>query len=183
MTWTSRVILTAFAIIAAASAASAHHIRGLPHYGYSENYPETPVFDTARKIKGYELMFSYYEIPGKKSMDLAFHIKDTTLGRPYDGPLYLKVYADDEDPADSSDYKAFRNMTNTYKVGWVYELEGSYTVRLRFGEGEAEVIEEFPLIVGEPDAALGVIFAGFAGVVVLMAVVAVVRKRRRGDAP
>ncbi len=165
-----------------ASSAAAHHIRGIPHYGYSEYYPDTPIFTEERRVDNFKILFSYYEIPGQKAMDLAFHVKDLKTSKPYAGTLVLQVFKDNEDPAKSHPYEAYRNPTNTYKVGWVYEQEGTYTVRVKIVRDGRGIIEDFRVQVGKVGTATGLIAACFAAVLLLMVVVGVVRKRRQACA-
>jgi len=182
MSRTMQTLVMAGAVsVLVASSAVAHHIRGIPHYGYSEHYPDTPVFTEERTVDNFKIIFSYYEIPGHKAMDLAFHVKDLETSKPYAGALVLQVFRNNEDPTKSHPYEAFRNPTNTYKVGWVYEQEDTYTARVKIVRDGKEIKEDFRIQVGEVDAATGMIAVCFAAVLLLMVAVGIAHRRRQAQ--
>lgn len=118
------VLLVAGLVMLLASAAESHHIRGIPHYSYKNNYPETPVYEVVESEGRWLITFTYYVIPGQQALDLAIYIRDTANGELFEEPVTFLVFGVREDPEESHPYTAYRNPTNIYKVGWVYEEEG-----------------------------------------------------------
>ncbi len=57
----------AFALVFLAGSsfeAKSHHIKGLPHYGYLENYPQTPTFELQATIAPYDIIVVTYLLEG-----------------------------------------------------------------------------------------------------------------------
>lgn len=166
-----------------APAAEAHHIKGIPHYAYTESYPQAPTFEELRRAGPFELRFTFFALPGTKNADLALYVKDTRGGKPYAGEVTMSVYAEGESPAQAHWVRAYRNKNNIYKVGWVYETSGVYYVRVRFAAGADAADETFRIQVGESGANYWVLGAVALGVAALIAVVAVLNrgKTREGN--
>lgn len=173
-----RVSVAAVFLALLAGAADAHHIRGIPHYAYTEGYPHAPAFEEGRTAGPFEMRFTFFMVPGGKKADFALYVKDTRTGKPYEGDVTMAVYAQSESAADAHGAGAYRNKNNIYKVGWVYEEEDVYCVRTRFGEGADATEETFRIQVGEPKVNttfLGVV----AGAVVTLVVVVGILNRNR----
>ena len=68
-------------LILLASSAAAHHILGLPHYSYKENYPQVPVLEYPATTGPYEVLLVCY--PGKPNpgepANLVFDIKKAVV--------------------------------------------------------------------------------------------------------
>ena len=121
-----RIAILSLFVLALPSVTQAHHIRGIPHYSYQDHYPETPVYEVDQVVDAYDVTFTYYEIPGQMALDLAMYIRDTLPEpTPYEGPVNFLVWGRHEDPDQMHPFTAFRNATNVYKVGWVYEDAGA----------------------------------------------------------
>lgn len=178
---TTAACLLVMSSLWAAPSARAHHIRGIPHYSYQDHYPETPVYEIEQPVDGYLVTFTYYEIPGSMALDLAMYIRDTLNDAPYDGPVTFWVFGRHEDPARTHPFTAYRNPTNIYKVGWVYEEAGSYYVRIVFDDESGEHRGVFELTVG--DSSAGFAYLAIAlGLVIGFAVIAGVARKKRGRA-
>jgi hypothetical protein len=162
--------------------ARAHHIRGIPHYTYSENYPEAPSFEEVREVGSFTLRMTYYEIPGTKTADLAVYAKDRRTGKAYTGDLSYAVYALDEDPAAAHTVTAFRNKNNIYKAGWDYETDGIYMVRVRFTDAGQPVDEIFRLQIGSSQVNYWFLGGLGVGLAVLIATVAILKRIRSAPA-
>jgi hypothetical protein len=73
--------------------AAAHHILGLPHYSYKENYPQAPTLEYPATTGPYDVLmtsFPGHPVPGE-STAIAFYIKDRNTGLPYAQPVSLRV--------------------------------------------------------------------------------------------
>ncbi len=154
----------------------AHHIRGIPHYTYSENYPTAPLFEDVRELDHFTLRMTYYEIPGSKAIDLALYVKDMRTDQPFDGDVTYAIYAANEDPSKAHSVIAYRNKNNIYKAGWEYEHDGVYWVRVTFDSEGQRFDEVFKLQMGNPRVNYWFIGACGFGVAILIVVVAVLKR-------
>jgi ferredoxin len=136
------VILT---FLVLASVASAHHIRGLPHYGYTENYPQNPVLERVVKHKQYYIYVNTYSFEGlerEKSdtpNDIQFYIliKNMKNGKSYTGPLEVEITRKDESAVyqrSKPDEEAIYRIRHSFE-----KRKGKCLLRIRFdGEDEQE---------------------------------------------
>lgn len=142
-----------------------HHIRGLPHYSYKENYPQVPTVEETKINGSYEIIFSYFNIFDTGNIDLAVYMKNRATGKPYAGKMTFTVFAENERPEDTDPYTAEPDMTNTYRVGWTHEKDGIYYLRISFNDDEGiERTEEFLLQIGKAPAnwkLIGIAAGGF----------------------
>lgn len=129
--------------------AQAHHIRGLPHYGYSDNYPQTPTYEEIRIIDDWQINFSFIKIFETKNCDLAVYIKNVPTGKPYQGKVTFQVFGNQDDPKDTHPFDSMLDPTNTFRVGWVYEKDGIYTLRIVFNDGVKDYVEDFKMQMGQ----------------------------------
>lgn len=162
-----------------ASTAVAHHIRGIPHYSYQENYPQAPAFEEFRESGPWELQFTYWQIPSQPALDLALYVKRRDTGKPFSGAVKIQVFQQGEDENSDLNHpvNAYANPRNIYKVGWVYEEVGMYVVRVDLGEGDERVSERFTIQVGTVPPNYW--FLGGAVVVVLGLMVGVALAKKR----
>ena len=171
-------------VCVACSPAGAHHIRGIPHYTYSENYPNAPKVEYVREIDNVTLRMTYYEIPGTTSVDLAMYVKDNRSGKAFDGDVVYAVYAEDENPLKAHAVKAFKNKNNIYKAGWTYEDQGLYFARVTFDCDGQKVDEVFKMQIGATEVNywfLGLTGGGVAALIIVVA--AIKRLQTRRDDP
>jgi hypothetical protein len=172
-------VLVVFLVALWVAPVAAHHIRGFPNYSYPDHYPETPVYELTEVIDGYIITFTYYQIPGQMALDLAMYIRDSVTQEPYDGAVVFKVWGRHEDPEESHPFTAYRNPTNVYKVGWVYEETGDYYVRIQFADDRGEHRAVFELAVGAGSKAWTYLGGSVALMVVAAVITGVVRRKRR----
>jgi len=161
------------------STAAAHHIRGIPHYSYQDNYPQAPVFEEFRDTGPWALQFTYWKIPSQKALDLALYVKRAATDAPYEGGVTLQVFKEGEDETSEKNhpFTAYANPRNIYKVGWVYEESGLYNVRVIMGEGAEKITEHFTIQVGTIPLNYWYLGGTVIGVIALMAAVAILKKR------
>ncbi len=133
-----------------ATEAEAHHIRGLPHYGYSKNYPQIPTYEEMRIVDEWNMNFSFIRIFETKKCDLAVYIKNLKTEKPFQGTVTFQVFKNREkkDRIDPP-YDTLLDPTNTFRVGWEYEDDGLYIVRIQFNDGKSNYVEDFRMQMGE----------------------------------
>ena len=167
------------AMLAAPLVAGAHHIRGIPHYSYQENYPQVPLFEEFRDSGTWTLQFTFWPIPTQKALDLALYVKHATTGRPYDGTVVFRVYREGEDlNKGNHPFEAYANPRNIHKVGWVYEEDDVYYAQVSLGEGHQAISETFKFQVGELKPNYLALGGAGAAVLALIVSVAIIKKRQ-----
>lgn len=164
--------------------ASAHHILGLPHYSYKENYPQRPTLEYPATTGPYDIILTSYPgipTPGEAA-NLAFYIKNRNTNVAFSEPITLRVlqtstFGDNKTILPSTTRPPF---DNEFKFHVIFPDDGEYIVELSvMVEGQMEVIP-FLMVVGQPSAMISmVILVGSLVVVVLVIIRAVQRKRRR----
>jgi len=158
----------------------AHHIRGIPHYTYSENYPTAPKIEYVREIDNITLRMTYYEISGTTNVDLAMYVKDNRTGKPFKGQVIYAVYGENENPLKAHAVEAVQNKNNIYKAGWVYENKGLYYARVRFKFDGQEIDEVFKMQIGATEVNYWFLGLIGGGVLALIVVVAVIKGMQTG---
>ena len=79
--------------------AFAHHYKGLPHYGYFENYPQVPYLEHIKETPNYEIFVAIYNFQGfnmdkvESPKDVRFYIYifNTQTNKSYIKPAKLKI--------------------------------------------------------------------------------------------
>lgn len=164
--------------------AQGHHILGLPHYSYKENYPQRPTLEYPATTGPYEVLLTSYPgvpVPGEPA-NLAFYIKNRETGRVYVEPITVRVlqtstFGDNTVIMDATTRTPF---DNEYKFHVTMPVDGEYIVELSMPvEGRTESIP-FLMVAGEPTATASIATVGTFGLIVLFVMVrAMQRKRRR----
>ena len=162
--------------------AGAHHILGLPHYSYQENYPQVPTLEYPAVSGPYDILMTSY--PGKptpgEAANVAFYVKNRDTGEPYDRPLTVRVLRTYTFGSNSELVPAtkVRPFDKTHKLTVTFPDDGEFVVELSLQvEGQLEVIP-FLLVAGEPTSAMSVLIAVGVGLVVFFVVVRAVRIKR-----
>ncbi len=81
------------------SDAMAHHIKGMPHYGYIENYPQTPTFEVTAAAPPYSVTLVAYLLEGldrsrsntPDDVMIYVTVTDTVAEKAYTGPLSVTI--------------------------------------------------------------------------------------------
>ncbi|NOX58333.1 MAG: 4Fe-4S binding protein [Planctomycetes bacterium] len=164
--------------------AAAHHILGLPHYSYKENYPQRPTLEYPATTGPYDIILTSYPgipTPGEAA-NLAFYIKNRDTNVAFSESVTLRVlqtstFGDNITILPPTTRPPF---DNEFKFHVIFPEDGEYVVELSvMVEGRMEVIP-FLMVVGQPSATMSmVILVGSLLVVVLVIIRAVQRKRRR----
>jgi hypothetical protein len=155
---------------------TAHHIRGIPHYSYSDSYPTAPMLEEMRETGNLSLRMTYYAIPGTKAVDLALYIKDRHTDKPFAGKVEYAVFGENEDPKNAHSVVAYMNKNNIYKAGWNYDVDGLYMVRVRIHQKSGVVEEVFRMQIGEVGLSWWYIGGSIIGVLALIVTVATIKK-------
>lgn len=162
----------------------AHHILGLPHYSYKENYPQVPTLEYPASSGPYDLLLTSY--PGRpkpgEPANLSFYIKDRNTGEPYGRPVEIRVlqtftFGRNREVHATARVEPFDQV---HKLTAVLDREGEYIVELTLEvEGRAEVIP-FRVVAGDPSSGWSVLAGIVVGLgVFVLAVRAVKIKRER----
>jgi len=183
----SATILTLLVIVLSTpTVASAHHILGLPHYSYKENYPQVPVLEYPATTGPYEVLLQCYPgepVPGERT-NLAFYIKDAASGETYDRQIGVRVlqtftFGNNLDVLPPTEVSQFDGL---HKISTTFPEDGEYVVELTMQvEGQTEVIP-FPVVAGDPSATMSIVIAIAFGLLVFLIVVRAIKikaKRRR----
>ena len=163
--------------------AAAHHILGVPHYAYDEQYPQTPVLTYKADLHDYQIEMTAF--PGKpepgERTSIHVYIRNTHTGEVHDDTVTLTitrdrlllagpvVYGPIEAELEESMYKFFPN----------FDREGNYSLELAFEAELEHWVIELPIQVGEPGSPWAAFAGGGAALVALLATVRAVRIKRK----
>lgn len=84
--------------------AYAHHYKGLPHYGYFENYPQVPFLEFIKETPTHEVFLTVYNFQGLNldqvdspdDVRMYLYIYDLEADTVYKGQASFSVYSHDE---------------------------------------------------------------------------------------
>lgn len=168
-------LLVAAACSIAAASASAHHILGVPHYNYEEQYPQTPVLTYRVELHGWEVEMTGF--PGKPDpgdrISLHAYIRRIDTGEVLDDTVTLTVTRDrlfgsGEVVYGPMDAQLEESM---YKFFPEFPVVGRYTAELAFKAGGEDWVIELPMEAGEPTSPWALIGGATAAVFLLLLVV------------
>lgn len=187
-----RYILGPLTLVVASAVAfpvSAHHILGIPHYKYGEEYPQIPYVEVVAEVGTRQLVFTYWPgtpKPGDR-VRLKLYVRDTVTGEPFREPLTAnfvqrKFFSDDEVIAgpltlrvgvgpEGNDYKFF----HTFAAAEAYELQ------LEFPNGDSHELIPFPVSIGVTDDR-PLLFGAVGVLACAVFTVAFVKRRRKSQA-
>jgi len=150
----SRLAVASLSVFLLAPVLYAHHILGIPHYAYDEEYPQAPVITYRIEAGPYLLNLTGYPgkpIPGELSQMHVYVRRSAQEADIFPGPIQVEIHREKMlgeervyGPAET------RFDENLHKFSPTYDQEGRYRVRLEMIlEGEPYEID-FPMIVGDP---------------------------------
>jgi ferredoxin-type protein NapH len=153
----------------------AHHILGLPHYSYKENYPQTPTLEYPAMSGPYDILLTSY--PGKpvpgEAASFSFYVKNRETGDPYNLPITIRVlqtftFGESKVILKPTVSEPFQHP---HKLSLTFPEDGEYVVELTMEvEGKPETIP-FILTAGEPSATTSVLIA--VGIFLLLFIITV----------
>jgi hypothetical protein len=168
------------------TASTAHHILGVPHYAYDEDYPQTPVLTYRAEAGHYEVKTTAYpgEIVAGEPVTLHVYVRDLRTGAPYDGSVTIRIDRKRGLAAPTPVYGPINAELDEriYKFHPVFPVDARYRALLAFrAEGQAWTVE-LPLVIGEPASPWTM--AGWVGAAVALLLfvgraVAIKARRRR----
>ncbi len=169
--------------VAAPLPTQAHHILGIPHYAYDEQYPQTPVLTYRVDAGAHEVRMTGYPgvpAPGERC-SLHVYIRHSGSGALFDDTVTLTV---SEDRLIGSDPVVYGPITASleeavYKFFPEFESEANYVARIEFeADGEPWIID-LPMVVGEPGSPWLVLAGVALATVIFLVVIRAVRIKRR----
>ncbi len=167
---------------------AAHHILGLPHYSYKENYPQRPILEYPATTGPYDVLFTSFPgipKPGEPAF-LAFYLKNRENGSVYREPVSLRILQTSTFGDNTVILPPTRQepMENQHKFHCTFPDDGEYIVELTLMvEGRTETIP-FLVVAGEPSAGTSYLIAAAAAALILfIALRAIHKKRQRKKAP
>jgi ferredoxin-type protein NapH len=116
--------------------AFAHHMRGQPHYGYAENYPQIPTRETRVRIGSYDVTVVSYFFEGLRRNrsntpdDVQFYVSltDSRTNQSYMGPLSIEILHGGQRIAAFDHDRPFEEAV--YRVRQAIPGRGRYELRL-----------------------------------------------------
>lgn len=176
------------ATVLAPSIASGHHILGVPHYAYDEDYPQTPVLTYRVEAGRYEIRMTGY--PGRiEPGDRAtFHVYVTHRdgGAPFGGIVTMTVFEDQLLAPDPVVYGPMDAEIDerVFKFHPRFEAEATYLLRIHFEDEGTPWTIDLPMQVGNPGSPWGVVAGVAAAVGLFLILIRAARiKRRRAAVP
>lgn len=164
----------------------AHHILGIPHYKYSDVYPQIPYLEVVAQVGAWDVLFTHFPgfpEPGE-SVRLKIYVHDRGTGEVFREPMRVDVlrkrFLRASVPAAESlvIHTGEGPERNDYKFYLTFPEREAYEVLLHFPTAEGEELIPFPVTVGRTDDRP--LLFGAVGVLGLAVVgVAVTKKRRR----
>ncbi len=176
--WTGMLL-----VFCLATSVEAHHILGIPHYAYDEQYPQTPVLTYRVDTGQYEVRMTGYPGNPQPGERTTFHVYITRKdnGALFVGSVWMTVKEDrliGEDPVVYGPMEA-QLEERVYKFHPEFENESNYTVRIAFeADGEPWTID-LPTVVGEPGSPWAVLGGAGAGLVLFLVVIRAIRIKRK----
>ncbi len=163
--------------------AAGHHILGLPHYSYKENYPQAPTLEYPATTGPYDVLMTSY--PGQPEVgepaNITFYIKDRTTGLPYEQNITARVlqtftFGRNRTVVGATSIQPFDAL---HKLSVTFPENGEYVVELSMQvEGQTEVIP-FLMTADKQRATKSILAATGAGLVVFVLVVRAIKVKRR----
>jgi hypothetical protein len=183
MTINIRLILLITAILVLSQQTFPHHQLGLPHYLYSEDYPQIPTMVIDADAEGYTVTFSTY--PGNpkpgETVRIKIYIKHTLTGKVYTSPISISVsrltFFGGERQLVAP--KKLISDYNQYKMSYQFDDAEKYLINITF-QPRNDFFEKipFPIIIGKTNFnVIPIIF----GVILLLVFIAVGFIKRNKD--
>jgi len=180
------VILALLVVLLVPAPASTHHILGIPHYAYSDEYPQVPFVEVIAQVGTHDLDFTWYPgipDPGDR-LRFKLYVLDRVTGEPYREPLRVEIVRKRFFGGAEAVAQPFEIRTgvgpeaNDYKFFHTFDAAEAYEVRVHMPDGERIEMVPFPVTIGRTDDRP--LLYGAAGILILaVAVVAVIKRRQR----
>lgn len=160
----------------------AHHIMGIPHYAYDENYPQAPVLKLVETVGRWEFQLTGYPgnpEPGNRTQ-INVYVVDVETREIYRQPISLEIHRlrPFGDPVTIFGPRSANLEENVFKFYPTYPVEGNFDLTLSFDDGSTISTLRFPMVVGEPGSPWTVIAWFVGGLAVFVVGVRAVRIKR-----
>jgi len=162
--------------------AEAHHILGIPHYAYDEQYPQTPVLTYRVDAGAWEVKMTGYPgvpQPGERA-SLHVYVSHRESGKLFDAPVTLTVRRDvmiGDDPIIYGPIEAQLEEA-VYKFHPEFGEAANYVVRIHFDADGAPWDIDLPVVVGEPGSPWTVLAVVVVLLVLFLLVIRALRIKR-----
>ncbi len=179
-------ITSLIVLLAANATVYAHHILGLPHYSYKENYPQVPTLEYPASAGPYDIVMTSYPgvpTPGEAA-NVAFYIRNRDSEAPFSNAVNVRVLQTATFGRSKTVLETTRiePMDNMHKMAVTFPQDGEFIVELTMDvEGQVEVIP-FLMVAGHPTATASVlagIGGGLALFIIVVRAVKIKAKRRQ----
>ena len=184
----SLVLALGIGLAAAPAIAEAHHNKGLPHYGYYENYPQVPVEEHIVVDGRWEMGATLFNFQGMdrrqattpNDVKLFVYVYDLQLDTNYTGRVEFEL-VDDEGDRVGSFYRDKVDMEMIYATRETMPATGDYTLvaRLLDIDGQPEVRIRFHIELST-DAVPWVLLLALTGPLAPLFVLVLLGRSRRG---
>ncbi len=172
----------ALTVLLSPSPGFGHHILGLPHYSYKENYPQRPTLEYPATTGPYDVLLTSYPgipTPGEPA-NLAFYIKNRVTKSVFAEAITVRILQTSTfgDNVVIVPPTRRRPFDNEHKLQVTFPIDGEYVVELTMMvEGRQEVIP-FLMIAGDPSSASSVVLTASFGLIFGLVVIRAVQKKR-----
>ena len=178
-----KTAMVVFMFFTMAAAASAHHILGIPHYAYNEQYPQTPILTYLVNAGPHQIkMTGYPGIPRPNEFcSYNVYIQRLDDKKPFDGPVTFSVIRNElvgKDPVIYGPVEARLDQA-VYKFYPRFGSEANYTVRIDYEAEGAPWTIDLPVVVGQPGSPWTVLICIGVGLIVFLVVIRAVRIKRQ----
>ena len=179
---------TVAVLLISVSPAAAHHILGVPHYAYDEDYPQTPVLTYRAEVGRFEVKATAYpgELVAREPVTLHVYITDHETGSLYDGSVTMRI---DRKRGPASPVPVYGPIAaeldeRIYKFHPVFPLDARYRALLAFYADDQAWSVELPMVVGEPVSIWGTVgwVATAAALLLFIGRAVAIKVRRRRTA-
>ncbi len=179
--------LLVFFTILCTSSVEAHHVLGVPHYAYDEDYPQTPVMKLRHDLGRWEVQLTQYPgrpKPGERAQVHAY-IMNLATQHVYEGEMTIVVEAlKMTGRRDVIHGPSVSHLDeNVFKFFFTYPEEGNYEITLGIEDEDGRSTILWPVAIGDPGSPWAILSYFVAGGAVLVLVVRAIRiKRARSHA-
>jgi len=162
--------------------AHAHHVLGVPHYAYDEEYPQAPVMKLRQDIGPWEIQLTQYPgkpVPGERAQ-VHVYMVDAQTRRLYDGDVTVVV---EEIRMTGSREIVYGPTTsnideNVFKFFFTYPEEGNYEITIGFTDSEGPSTLAWPVAIGDPGSPWSALILFFGGGGLFVLVIRAIRIKR-----